>query len=321
MRHAIVGLGLIVLLSCAVPACSSRVSGERRDAAGSPDAASSDAGALADARDDDAGARDTGARDGGARDAGPRDAGPMDGGPRDAGHDAASSDGGARADAGARCVGGAHIGLYATDDLPAHMAVHDFLAPVGVLGTVTIGGPIMDVPGPPAVPARVPTLTELLAYDAVFVWGSGSWNGTAVGDVLADYVDAGGGVVIAPFAQRPGGAVGIAGRMETAGYLPYVPGEYMFLALSMGAVAMPTSPIMSGVMSVRGTSLAIHAGEIAPGATLIASWSDGHPLAATLEPSNGRTALLGFYPVRFWDTSTDGARLMANTLLWAARCP
>jgi hypothetical protein len=288
-----------------------------------------DANVGVDAPIDDGGAIDGGAHDGGPRDAGPHDGG-RDGGhdagrdvgpaSMDAGHDAAPSvDTGPRPDAG-RCPGGARIGLYATDDALAHVTVHDFLVGTGVLGSVTIGGPLMDMPGPPPVPARVPTLSELMAYDALFVWGSGSWNGDAIGNVLADYVDAGGGVVIAVFAQRTGASVGVEGRMLSAGYLPYVPGDYSFAPLTMGTPTMPGHPILMGVTTVSGTNIANHVGAIAPGSTLIVPWNDGTPLISTLEPSNGRTALVGMYPVRFWDTATQGARLMANALLWAARC-
>lgn len=209
-------------------------------------------------------------------------------------------------------AGPPNIGLFAADDAAAHTTVQGFLVGTGLLGSVTVGGPVTT--------SYTPTLAELSAFDAIFVWGSAAWDGTAFGNVLADYVDAGGGVVIAVFAQRAGASVGVSGRMESAGYLPYVPSSYMFEALTLGSVAMPAHPIMSGVSTFSGDNIAYHDGPIAAGGTLIASLSNGRPLAATLEPSAGRTALLGFYPVRFWHTTSDGAVLMANTLAWAAGC-
>jgi hypothetical protein len=215
-----------------------------------------------------------------------------------------------------------NIGLYATDDMAAHVTVRDFLlTTTGIVGSVTIGGPVMEMPGPPVVPARIPTLSELLAYDALFVWGSGSWDGTAFGNVLADYVDTGRGVVIAVFAQRDSPSVGVFGRMSTGGYLPYTPGGYQFAPVGLGAVAMPTHPIMAGITTFRGPNIAYHDVAHLPAATLVASFDIGRPLVATRQVGAGRTVLLGFYPVRFWDTSTDGERLMANALRWAAGCP
>jgi len=315
---------LFALVSLSVLACTSRSAPLPRGDAGNDDAfVEDDTGAMDAFVARDASAVDAG-HDAFAGHDGGSDAG-MDAG-MDAGHDAGSdagsdagTDTGIAIDAG-RCRGGAHIGLYAADDLPAHQTVHDFLVPTGVLASVAIGGPVEDMAGPPMVAARIPPLSELVQFDAVFVWGSGGWDGNAFGDVLAQYVDQGGGVVIAVFAQRSGSAVGVAGAMLTQSYLPYVPSNYQFLPLTLGTVALPTHPIMQGVTSFSGSNIADHDGPLAPGATLVASWSNGMPLVGVMQPSAGRTALLGLYPVRFWDTSTDGARLMANTLLWAARC-
>src|SRR5206468_2030647 len=59
-------------------------------------------------------------------------------------------------------------------------------------------------------------------------------------------------------------------------------------------------------------------------ATLVAHWSDGTPLLATAEPSGSRLVGLNFWPPSSdsdyfgWQVGTDGGRLMANALLWAA---
>jgi hypothetical protein len=175
---------------------------------------------------------------------------------------------------------------------------------------VTIGGPVTDT--------DTPTLDELIPYDALFVWGSGTWDGTAFGNVLADYVELGGGVVIAVFGQRDSPLVGVTGRMLTEGYLAYTPAGYDFADVRLGEVIDPGHPIMAGVTSFGGTSVAFHQGTAAPTATLIASLSNGKPLVAVLElpDLDARTSLLGFYPVRLWDTTTNGALLMANSLRW-----
>lgn len=61
------------------------------------------------------------------------------------------------------------------------------------------------------------------------------------------------------------------------------------------------------------------------GTTLVAHWSDGQPLVGARDgPVGGRIVGLNFYPPSsdargdFWDLTTDGARLMANALLYVA---
>ena len=203
------------------------------------------------------------------------------------------------------------MGLYAADSAGNHSDVETTLVSTGLLDSVTIGGPVDS--------NFTPTLSELQQYGAIFVWGSAGWDGNAFGNVLADYMDSGGGVVIAVFAQRSGSAVGVAGRMLTDNYLPYVPANHQFDTVSLVTGSVPTHPIMSGVSPFGGTTVAYHDGAHYSGATLVASLNNGRPLVAVMQPTAGRSVLLGFYPVAtFWDTGTDGARLMANALLWAA---
>ena len=142
-------------------------------------------------------------------------------------------------------VGGcqpANVGLYAADNAGNHNDVASTLIATGQLNGVTIGGPVTT--------AFTPTLVELQSYDAVFVWGSASWDGNAFGDVLADYMDAGGGVVIGVFAQRPGAAVGVAGRMLSSNYVAYVPANHGFSSLSLSTVFVPGHPLMSGCLDL-----------------------------------------------------------------------
>ena len=321
-----------VLASLMLASCASTPVGARRDiGTGGTDANAADAFAN-EASTVDSSLPDMGSNDGApARDVGTLDAGSaLDAfavdafasardafAPDASGVDAFAIDAFARdafavdvgSDVGVPC-GAPRVGLFAADDAPAHDTVRTFLMGTGMVASVSIGGPVTA--------SFTPTLADLMAYDAVFVWGSGAWDGTAFGNVLASYVEAGGGVVISVFAQRPDSATGLTGRIATAGYLPYVPSSYLFADVTLGAVPMPAHPIMQGVMRFGGTSVATHDGPIAPGAMLVAALSNGRPLVATLEPAAGRTVLLGFYPVRLWDTATDGSRLMANALRWAA---
>jgi hypothetical protein len=180
-----------------------------------------------------------------------------------------------------------------------------------------------------------PTLAELLAYDAVFVW---TWCGLdevyegEFGDVLADYLDSGGGVVIATFAFDTGSGLGLGGRIQTAGYLPFTEGTHAIATpsdLTMVKVA-PNHPILLGVSSFNGGSASYHHPSILPTSCteLIANWSNGKPLIGAKQlPTGGRVAGLNFFPASsdvnssFWDASTGGGEIMANALLWAAKNP
>jgi hypothetical protein len=174
----------------------------------------------------------------------------------------------------------------------------------------------------------VPTLAQLQAYDAVFVYSDAGFNNAVqIGNVLADYMDAGGGVVLATFAFWNGNGLGIDGRIKTANYLPFTtasqssPGNLTLVKI------LSAHPILAGVNSFNGGPSSYHNSSIslASGGTLVANWSNGQPLIGTKEPTAGRIAGLNFYPPSqtarsdFWLTSTDGALIMANALLWVAR--
>ena len=72
----------------------------------------------------------------------------------------------------------------------------------------------------------VPSLATLLTYDAVLTWSDAHYGDpTAVGNLLADYVDSGRGVVQAVFSFYTAPPLGlIGGRWQTSGYSPFTLG-------------------------------------------------------------------------------------------------
>ncbi len=173
----------------------------------------------------------------------------------------------------------------------------------------------------------VPTLTDLQRYSAVLVYsdGVGFNNNVSMGNVLADFVDQGGGVVVGTFAFYNSGGISIQGRLVSGGYLPFTTagqssGSHLTLIKDL-----PLHPIFSNVGSFDGGTASYHNSPIglAAGATLAGRWSNSQPLVGTKTPTTGRTVGLNFFPPSsdaasgFWIASTDGARLMANALLWA----
>ncbi len=176
--------------------------------------------------------------------------------------------------------------------------------------------------------STLPTLEYLKGFSAVMVFSDMSLgDASGLGDVLADYVDAGGGVVVTTFAFNENYENELVGRISNDGYLPFDVGPQNNDDLLTMVPDLSDHPILLGVNSFNGGSSSYHEEiSLANGATLVAHWSNGVPLIAVLEIGDSRVAGLNFYPVSsdmredFWDTSTDGARLMANAMAWAGHC-
>jgi MYXO-CTERM domain-containing protein len=177
------------------------------------------------------------------------------------------------------------------------------------------------------VSTSTPSLASMQQYDAVFVYSDTSFsNGAAMGDVLADYMDAGGGVVMSTFCFWNTHGLAIQGRIKTAGYLPFsVAGQQSGVGLTL-SVLDGSHPILDGVSSLHGGSSSYHNSSLSysSGVSQVANWSNGQPLIGEWTPTAGTIVGLNFYPpsqsVRsdFWQTSTDGGLIMANALTFAA---
>ncbi|MFI4917085.1 MAG: GC-type dockerin domain-anchored protein [Phycisphaerales bacterium JB060] len=173
-----------------------------------------------------------------------------------------------------------------------------------------------------------PTLDELLAFDSIIVWtNSTPGEPDAVGNVLADYVDAGGGVVVAVFANSSTTTDrDIAGRWRAnPDYEVIIPrtGNQSGSAF-LGDILEPDHPIVDGVTEFFGgtSSFRPNVTDLNPGAQAIAEWDDGRILVAV--GANPKRVDLGFYPppstssASFWDITTDGDLLLVQSLLFAA---
>jgi hypothetical protein len=181
-----------------------------------------------------------------------------------------------------------------------------------------------------------PTLAQLQAYDAVIVWSNVNFqNSTLLGDTLADYVDAGGGVVITVFANSTLSANRfLLGRWVTGGYEVIVQnggttsGAGAGGVQSLGTVPQPGHPVMNGVATFTGgtSSFRPTTTTMTAGSSVIANWTDGKILAAQHGTFANRVDL-GMYPpsnatsAANWDQTTDGGKLMANALLAVSTPP
>jgi uncharacterized membrane protein len=125
-----------------------------------------------------------------------------------------------------------------------------------------------------------PALSEILSYDVVVCWGNNAFaDRNATGDVLADYVDAGGKVILTVFDWAGPTPWSLGGRLMTGGYTPLITNNtdnrYADANLSWFDSA---HPIMAGVTNA--TDNYRDYTTLAAGAQLLASWDDGENYVA-----------------------------------------
>ncbi|HTF90698.1 MAG TPA: hypothetical protein VK843_19925 [Planctomycetota bacterium] len=174
----------------------------------------------------------------------------------------------------------------------------------------------------------MPTLARLKAFRAVLVYSNPPFgNSVQLGNTLHDYVDKGGGVVIAAFANVNPGIWCLQGTWASAQYEPIkLMGQPSTVHLALGTRHVPNHPLFqfSPVVSFDGGSSSYHgAGGLAANSTRLADWSDGSLFAAERNGLPGRVLSLNFAPASsdyrgdLWVASTDGDNLMANALAYA----
>lgn len=212
------------------------------------------------------------------------------------------------------------VGLFAAEAPNFRQDVQKKLQALDVFATV-------DIVNYEFCSAEAPSLSELQPYDALLVWTDcGFGDSQAVGDVLADYVDDGGRVVVATFAgSRPDGSLGIGGRFHSGSYLPVTTGSHQVGDKQFLDPVVADDPLLVGVTSFDGGHSSYHHTPISvkEGATLVARWSGGQPLVVR----GPKSTFLNFFPPSnavnsgSWDAKTDGARLMANALGYVSRGP
>lgn len=171
---------------------------------------------------------------------------------------------------------------------------------------------------------QTPELADLESYDSVLVFSDfGFQDGELLGDLLADYVDAGGRVVMASLAyHKLDNELAIKGRylreyspIQGAGQAG---GDFLTLD-----PVIPGDPLLFGVVRFDGGFSSYHNINITlkEGAQVVANWSNGVPLVVRREVAGARHVALNFYPpssdsrMDLWDASSDGVRLMTNALL------
>ncbi len=172
-----------------------------------------------------------------------------------------------------------------------------------------------------------PSAAALGAFDAVLTWSFAPYHDpVAFGNALASYVDNGGAVVVAVFANTLSDPCCHLAGNWLAGHevIPTAGNDIVSGQAFLGTLLIPSHPILQGVVTFDGgaNSFRPKVQSVAPGATRIAEWSDGKTLLAV--GANPARVDLGFYPpsnacdLSLWAETTDGAKLLSNALAFAA---
>jgi subtilisin family serine protease len=159
--------------------------------------------------------------------------------------------------------------------------------------------------------SAIPTLGYLSQYDVVVVMSNNFFaNASQTGNILADYVDAGGKVIEAVASFATGGGWELAGRFVTGGYEPFVHGPAEMFAHSLGSFDA-THLIMQGVTALTD---ALPAGVgLKPQAVWVASWNNGKPLVAT---QGGNVVGINIYALDDGVFTGDVVLLFHNAVVW-----
>ena len=220
------------------------------------------------------------------------------------------------------------VGIYGSLSDPSwSVEIRDALMCTGEFTQVTIH--TLDV--------ATPTLDELLNYHSVMIYGDQPVaDPVGLGNVLADYVERGNGLVLTAVAFAEG--TELEGRFA-AEYMPVTVAPVVSLIGGEGNLSMSVEtefewrqgpvdghPLVYGVNNVDLGTASLHVGGAFPaqdGVDLIARWSNDAPAVMAYHPKGtGRIAVYNMFPPPdngyrpyFWSGDLD--RALANALVWA----
>lgn len=159
-----------------------------------------------------------------------------------------------------------------------------------------------------------PALAQLQGYDIVVTWSNHVYaDPVAIGDVLADYVDAGGKVVNLMFSIGTHGWQ-MLGRFMTGNYTAMNGTGIVYSTDCLGDYD-PSHPIMSGITDVcdyyrlSGTYLT-------PGSSSIAQWNDGLLFVAVKD--NRSVVSIAGYIGYYYQWTGRMPDVVHNAILWLA---
>lgn len=216
------------------------------------------------------------------------------------------------------------VGVLGGDDPASLNDVRDYLAQTGAFFAVDL----IDVS------EATPTASQLQQFDSVLVWSDSRFaDAEALGTLLADYVDGGGGVVVAAVSfdlPTPFDPDALGGRFLEEEFYVIAPDMDNVDSgrLRLGTIHATTHPIMVGVDNIDGGPRSFHSptSTLTSGGTAIASWDNGDVLVAVKTVGTTRRADINLFPPSgrvdsgLWPfrPSNKVPTLFANALLWVA---
>lgn len=157
-------------------------------------------------------------------------------------------------------------------------------------------------------------------YDTVFIWSDAAYSNSSLGTNLQNYIIAGGNLVIAVFASA---SVRLPNTFSYT-YTPCdYPGNQSMASTSLGTYDS-SDPLMLNVTSFNPGSSRYGAGGLTTnsGGVVVARYNDNNILVAKKTLNSSRLVTLNFFPPSnaarsdFWNASTDGGKLMLNSIIW-----
>jgi hypothetical protein len=162
-----------------------------------------------------------------------------------------------------------------------------------------------------------PSLADLEAYEVVITWCNyGYYDAVAMGNVLADYVDAGGKVINPVWTIGIGGNL-LHGRFIEEDYTAMQGGTWPAGWACLGAYNAG-HPIMNGVTQVC-DSYRISATALTAGSTSVAEWSDGLIFVAAKD--DGSVVTINGYVGYYYAWSGQMPDVVHNSVLWLCQGP
>jgi len=155
------------------------------------------------------------------------------------------------------------------------------------------------------------------SFDAILVTVYRYIDKEAYGNMLANFVDRGGNVVLCLFSNSTS-YTHPTGRFAEQQYHPLVPAGDKDIASKLGTVYEPWHPIMKNVKSVslgsdtRRTLLQM---STTGNVLRIADWADGHPMVAVRTDKKGIVTSIT-YSLGVNGGKEDAAKLVVNALLY-----
>src|SRR6266545_5125696 len=135
-----------------------------------------------------------------------------------------------------------------------------------------------------------PTLAQLQPYNIVVSFSNSTYaDPVAMGDVLADYADAG-GIVVAFNFDWFGPPFGLEGRWQTGGYSPFVEGGPINFNTSCLGSFNAGHPLMAGIPAGSLCAFFRHTLALSAGAVSVAEYQDNEHLCA-YQVNNGHTGV------------------------------